>query len=269
MAEYHSIPASTPSDGNAFMSAAARDPYPLVKEHVQSSVKILIEDFDRWKELLASTNVAKGTAFTDLNTSLTNLTAKIDTDLNRLRQTVNAVENNRARFSYIDDRELEGRNTFLNEMQIVVDDCRRTMNSQKTREKIERDKKQLDDKKRQKDQSQFAALERENIRVNQQFVDHQQESIMKMHEEQDEVVDDMMVVLKRIGVMAGEMQDELVTQHQMINQINNRVDDVNDKAQMVINRIQKMLNTNDKGKLCAIAVLLVILIALIIVVFLF
>jgi hypothetical protein len=63
-------------------------------------------------------------------------------------------------------------------------------------------------------------------------------------EEQDLVLEDMSVILKSIGVMAEEMQSEIADQGQMLAENNRKADDVNDKSQLVIARLQAMLNTN-------------------------
>ena len=63
-------------------------------------------------------------------------------------------------------------------------------------------------------------------------------------EDQDLVLEDMSVILKSIGVMAEEMQSEIADQGQMLAENNRKADDVNDKSQLVIARLQAMLNTN-------------------------
>ncbi len=58
------------------------------------------------------------------------------------------------------------------------------------------------------------------------------------------MLEDMSVILKSIGVMAEEMQSEIADQGQMLAENNRKADDVNDKSQLVIARLQAMLNTN-------------------------
>ncbi len=88
-------------------------------------------------------------------------------------------------------------------------------------------------------------------------------------QEQEVILEDMSTVLKSITVMAEEMKSEIEDQNVLLKQTNNQMDEVNDKSQIVINRLQQLLNTKDTGKLCVIGVLLAVLIVLCIIVFFF
>lgn len=253
----------------ASAASAARDPFGILKDSIQDSMKVLMSDFDRWKEVLQTSNTANHKEFPTLQKKVEDGLNKIDATLEKGFKILGAIKKDRTRFAHIDDRELVSRETFLNEMDVIVKDTRQSLTSSRTQEKIESDRKKADEKKKQAKESKFAGLEREAQRQNQGFIDDQHSQIQLAHKEQDEVLENMSSVLKSIGVMADEMKVELEDQNQLLTQVNNQADEVNDKAQIVINRLQQLLNTNDKGKLCAIGVLLIILIALIVVVFFF
>ena len=75
-------------------------------------------------------------------------------------------------------------------------------------------------------------------------IDKKRKQVQLAREDQDLVLEDMSVILKSIGVMAEEMQSEIADQGQMLAENNRKADDVNDKSQLVIARLQAMLNTN-------------------------
>jgi hypothetical protein len=110
---------------------------------VQDLIGTLSVDFDKWKEFLETTNTASNKEFAPLTQSIKVAIKKLSIDLNDLSQTIDIVTANRQRFRDIDDKELDSRKKFVNDMKALVSDYEETLASVRTKSKLERDAREV------------------------------------------------------------------------------------------------------------------------------
>jgi len=243
-------------------SLPARDPFYVVKEKVQELTTTLSTDFDRWKELLETTNTASHKDFAPLTQSVKVTLKKLNIDLNDLAQTIEIVSANRQRFKDIDDKELDSRKRFVNDTKSTVQEYEDTLGSVRTKSKLERDsREQLYAKENSQRKS---AKEREREREGNDFVDAKAQSQQQVERQQDEVLDDMTHALDRLGAMAGTIKTTLGEQNEMLKEFDNEMDRTQGAMGKVMRKIDKLLGQSDSGRLCCIFFLFVIVCVLII-----
>jgi len=89
-----------------------QDPFYVVKEEVLQSLQGVTTLYDRWKELLDTTNTASNEEFKWTTNELKSGLRSIEWDITDLEETVGIVENNQAKFK-IDNQELQTRKQFI------------------------------------------------------------------------------------------------------------------------------------------------------------
>jgi len=89
-----------------------QDPFHLVKEEVQQTLTGINALYDRWKDLLTTTNTAENEEFTWTQNELKEQLKNIIYDLGDLDETIRIVESNVAKYK-LDDEELQIRKSFI------------------------------------------------------------------------------------------------------------------------------------------------------------
>jgi len=243
-------------------SGAPRDPFYVVKEKVQDLMASLLVDFDRWRELLETTNTATHGDFAPLTQAVKVAVKKLTIDLNDLSQTIRIVSENRLRFKDIDDKELETRRKFVNDMKARVEEYENTLNSTRTKGKLERDAR--DAVFARDDQAKKSAKEREREAVGNDFVSNHAQAQGQIHAQQDVVLDDMHGAIQRLGDISGNIKVELDVQNEMLKEFDDEMGEAQSNMTKVLKKVDKLLGKSDTGRLCCILILFVIVIVLII-----
>jgi len=222
----------------------------------------LSTDFDRWKELLETTNTASNKDFAPLTQSIKVTIKKLNIDLNDLSQTIEIVSANRTRFKDIDDKELDSRKRFVNDTKGAIQEYEETLNSVRTKSKLERDaREQVFAKENAQRRS---AKEREREREGNDFVEGKHQAQQQVHKEQDQVLDDMSHALDRLGAMAGTIHTGLQEQNAMLQELDEDIDKTQGTMNKVMRKMDKLLGQSDSGRLCCIFFLFVVVCVLII-----
>jgi len=237
-----------------------RDPFYVVKEKVQDLIGKLSVDFDRWKELLETTNTSTSKEFANVQQSVKVAIKKLNIDLNDLSQTTDIVSKNRVRFKEISDVELDSRKKFVNDMKAVVEDCVETLTSDRTLRKIENDKREVliaRDK-------QTTGFNKEMVREGDDFVDKKQSEQLMVEKKQDLLLDDMSAALARLGDVSDTINLELQSQTKSIEEFHEEIDETQDRMNIVMRKIDKLLKTSDRGRIVCIIFLIVVMIGLLI-----
>ena len=103
-------------------------------------MKQLRIDFERFKELLSTTNTATNQDFASAHKGLREGIIAVKADMQDLKKTVQIVEANRAKFRTIDDVELDRRKKFINDTDQTVQEIVDTLKSERTKKKLAEDK---------------------------------------------------------------------------------------------------------------------------------
>jgi len=181
----------------------------------------------------------------------------IRADLDDLAQTIKIVEDNRIRFKDIDDSELNGRKKFVNDMKAKVQTIDETLNSQRTKKKIEKDDREnllgATNGRRT-----TTGLDRERKQDTNDYIEDRRNQTQALVGKQDEVLDDMSHALGRLGDVATVINTELKDQNQILQEFDGEMDESIGTMGMVMGKVTRLLNKSDKGRLCCIIFLIVV-----------
>lgn len=241
-----------------------RDPFHVVKERVQDRIKQLSIDFTAWKEALNTTNTYTNPQFKPLTQNIKVALKAISADLRDLDQTIKIVEQNRDKFRDISDHELSQRKKFVNETKAYVQEVVSTLQSPRTKGKIERDQNEALTRPAT-ELSTFGSgrgMQAEYEREAAAFIEEKRLQQQQLEEQQDVVLDDMAAALERLGVMSHDIQRELREQERELEALHGEVDEANTQMQIVLKKIHKLLGTSNNGKLCCILILFITAVAL-------
>jgi len=157
-----------------------QDPFYVVKEEVLQSLQGVTTLYDRWKELLDTTNTASNEEFKWKTNELKSGLRSIEWDITDLEETVGIVENNQAKFK-IDNQELQTRKQFIQSTKSKIQVIKEDMQNTRTRGKMENDQRNMLVQKRSSSDK-FSRLQNELEKDNDDFVQGQsqrQEHIIK------------------------------------------------------------------------------------------
>jgi len=246
---YQDVPKSAP--------AARRDPFYVVKEKVQIRATKLTDEYDRWKDIFATSNTGSNSEFEQLTQSIKMTIKSVKIDLNDLQQTIAIVESKRARFKDIDDAELDSRKQFVNDMRAMTQTCEETLTSDRTLSKIKTDKR----KNNRRDLFDTTSSSDVSLHMGGEGRDYKQNQ-KQMEEKQDVILDDMMGALERLGDIGGTINVELTAHNKTIQELDEDVEKGMGSMGVVMGKMTKLLGTSNKGKLCCILFLFLLAVVL-------
>jgi len=232
-----------------------KEPFYVVKEHVQGTAERLQQNYHLWKEALDSGSSTD--EFEKLSKDVKKDIGKIKRDLQTLAKTISAVEINRSKFPGVTDAELASRSQFVNEMSSIVREMEVTLNSPVTKKKLDQDKRGL--LLAEEDRSQRTKEHRSDM---DNYVDEQRQSQLLIETKQDIVLDDINDALTRLGYVADGISKELKQQEVLLDEVTGEVDQANSSMQKALNKMDKLLGKSDKGRICCIIILLIVAVAL-------
>ncbi|CAG9333776.1 unnamed protein product [Blepharisma stoltei] len=85
--------------------------------------------------------------------------------------------------------------------------------------------------------------------------------------QQDEQLDEISEIAKRLYIQANTINQELQDQNVMLRKLDSEVDDNIEKMNFVMKKLAKLMKTNDSKTLCTIMILMVVLVVLFVLVF--
>jgi len=248
-----------------------QDPFYVVKEEVQQSVNGITALYDRWHELLKTTNTAQNDEFKWTTNQLRTGIKSIEWDLQDLEETIGIVESNRQKFK-LEQAEVESRKKFISETQYVIKKMKEELNNTQTKGKMDND--QRDALMRTKPSAtrggddRFAALDEAVRSDNDSFIQNQGQLQDQIIRQQDQDLDSLHVVVNTLGEMGHAIGDELSTQQRMLEDLEGGVDRTSGRLEGVMRRVNKLLDsTSDRVQWCVVIVLILILVGLIVIVF--
>ena len=216
-------------------------------------------DFSRWESLSS-----RSADYSSLAASLRQQVSAIDTDCKDLAQTCVIVEQNRARFPSISDAELASRRAFVSSsvstLSLYSDALRRAQ--QRLQADARRDLMPASGPSRFSSAAHTSAgREQDDVVAS---ASQQQQSLIK---QQDVVLEDMDAALARLGNISNDINAELVEQDAMLNEMDSQMDEAQGNFSVVLKKMDKMLMTSDRGRICCILALFAVAVILLIIIF--
>jgi len=240
------------------------DPFYVFREDLTRKLCLVDEGLKRYLNVIHDTDTAVNThEVKDVKKQLKRHIKNAEATLSDLSMTVNLVESERERFGHIDDGELYDRRTFVQTSRERIGKCKREMSSETVKSKTLADERAMAARR----VGDMGARTKEEQEATEFVVDTRAQAQMMMHQ-QDEALDDLDVAVSRVGVMAGEIHEEIGHQNKMLSELDEDLADAEEKLGMVMGKLAKLLKTKNKCQLGTILVLcLVALILLFLVIY--
>ena len=238
---------------------ASRDPFYAVKDKVQASLTKARADFSRFDSL--STRSAD---YATLLAQLRQQVTAIETDVKDLAQTIVIVETNRVRFTSISDDELNSRKGFVDATKATLATYTSTLRS--AQNKLNNDNRK--DLMPAAGPSRFSsAAQSSGSREQDDFVSSSQQQQQTLIRQQDVVLEDMDAALARLGNISNDINAELVEQDAMLNELDDGMDEAQGNMNIALKKMDKLLKTSDRGRICCIVGLFFLAVLLLILIF--
>ena len=169
-----------------------------------------------------------------------------ESTLRDVHATVQAVENDRGKFTHINDSELFERRTLVETSRSRIQHAKGEMNAEKVRKKIFATEKQ-NAIKRYGDGMLGAKndLELQNT----DFILNNQTQSRMMINEQDETLDDLGDAVARVGEMAEQIGEEIGHQNVMLENLDQDMTNAEDEMGLVMGKMAKFIGTKDRWQL--------------------
>jgi len=243
-----------------------QDPFYVVKEEVLQSLQGVTTLYDRWKELLDTTNTASNEEFKWTTNELKSGLRSIEWDITDLEETVGIVENNQAKFK-IDNQELQTRKQFIQSTKSKIQVIKEDMQNTRTRGKMENDQRNMLVQKRSSSDK-FSRLQNELEKDNDDFVQGQSQRQEHIIKEQDDHLDTLSVTVGRLKDMGSTIGSTIQETTSLVEELNVEVDKTDSGIRGAMNRVNKLLDsTKDSTQWCIIIFLILVLIGLIVLIF--
>merc|ERR1712130_157728 len=143
-------------------------------------------------------------------------------------------------------------------MQEIVNDVVETLSSERTKKKIESDRK-----KQNKSSTKETLFSRQVNRENAHYVEAKQGEQKCLHEQQDAVLDDMSAILSRLDERSRHIEGELIEHNMLLDEMDGNMDEANQRLKTVISKTEKLLGKSNRGKYTCILMEVMIIIILI------
>jgi syntaxin 6 len=167
--------------------------------------------------------------------------------------TVRMVESNREQFVHvINDTELRSRKNFVVASTDRIQQVKNRMNSDDIKAKLDTDEKR---------KAKAAAAAQSIPKLNQQdeeFVQYNNMKAQALIKQQDQTLDELDHAVVRVGRMAETIQDEIGQQNKMLQEVDEDMDDAQQKLGFVTGKLSKMLKTKNKWQIWTIILLALI-----------
>lgn len=231
-----------------------QDPFYAFKGELDDRLNQASGKFQKWKQLLETTNTATSREFKSINRSLCRDVDGIIRELNELeRIAIKTVEKQRNKFAYIDDAELGNRKKYVSATRYKVRQMKETMSGPQTSGKIEQDKRLilLGRDKKPRGEAQVNPYQSGN----KDFLQRQSEDTKRVFQEQDQVLDVLEGGVGNLNNMAIDIGKELDEQNRLLNEFGEDVDEFNTRFGALGIGMQKLLKTNNNCYLAMICFL--------------
>lgn len=242
------------------MSRAEVDPYYSVRDHVQSQIERVKVKYEKFKDLVMNTDTSASGEFKELRKTLVKDLRAVDKDLKGLREAVETVDKNRAKFMHIKDAELSARKKFVEEAQQSISAIKSGIDSSSVRRKIEED--ELRAKRDSYDETSAALISGIN-QENSRFIKDQKLQVKKSIQDQDRSIEQLGTAVDRLGEIGRTINTEVKEQTILLDKLETEIDEASTRMGQVEQALGKLLKTKDSCQIWTVVILALILIILI------
>lgn len=173
--------------------------------------------------------------------------------------TVQAVENNRNKFSHVDDSQLFERKALVDTSRGRIQHAKEEMNSDSVKNKQFMDER---NKAVRRSGDGLLGATNDEERQNTAFIMDNQAQTSLLMQEQDETLDELGEVVNRVGEMAGAISEEIGHQNKMLDDLDQDMTNAEEELGLVMGNLAKLLKTKDPWQLRTIMCLSLVVVIL-------
>merc|ERR1719483_98067 len=234
------------------------DPYEVQKRTTESELFHLQNDFETWQTLLETTNTAKSNKFNTVTQSVKRQMKTVQKSLKELDE-LNTKRNDR--ISNLSEEDIEQRKKYITDTQALLQNMKDKIRSPRTKLKVEKNRQELLNERNSAFRSAISsdADERNGER---RLRDYEQSQQM-VHKEQDDILEDMLSSIQKLGMMGDVISHELHEQNELIDEIDDDMDAAQDRLTRMTLRLDRILGHSDSKKWCLIIALSIVLMIMI------
>jgi t-SNARE complex subunit (syntaxin) len=160
--------------------------------------------------------------------------------------TVQAVENDRKKFSHVDDAQLFERKALVDTSRGRIQHAKDEMNSDFVKNKQFMDER---NKAARRSGDGLLGATNDEERQNTAYIMDNQAQTSLLMQEQDETLDELGEVVARVGDMAGAISEEIGQQNKMLNELDQDMTNAEEELGLVMGNLGKLLKTKDPWQL--------------------
>lgn len=240
----------------------SEDPFYVFREDLFRKLDLVEESLTEYLRIVQQTDTAVNThALKDAKKQLKRHMKHAESTLQDVKMTVTLVESQPEKFSHISSSELYERRSLVTTSQERLARTKQEMNSPAVKQKMlndERNKVMRRAAAHQADSAAASEGEKENTAF---LADSAARTSLLMHQ-QDETLDELDEAVTRVGHMAENIHDEIGLQNQMLEEMDDDLQDAEEKLGLVMGKLAKMLKTKDKCQLGTILMLIAVMVVL-------
>eukprot|EP00968_Pinguiococcus_pyrenoidosus_P022932 scaffold3474_cov246-Pinguiococcus_pyrenoidosus.AAC.7 len=179
--------------------------------------------------------------------------------LNDLEMTVRSVERDRTNFAHIDDEELQARKLFLAGLRARISTVETDVDSGEIKARLDRDEQEA--LKLYRPSGSLGAVNQGEM-ANTEYIHDQQAHTQLQMRQQDETLVELGESVDRVGLMAGQINEELVDQNKMLDDFETDLDRAAEHMNFMMAKLAKLLKTKDHCQLWVVIILAIIIVVL-------
>lgn len=262
--------------------SSARDPFYSVKDKIQSQLSLIRLNVDNLHSLQPVSSSPPSSDYISCSKLLKSQLLTISIDLSDLSKTIQIVETHRDRFPQIDERELTSRRVFVDETKQLVNNYQQDV--KKAKQIIKEFNKTssasssssaastasgsaLDQRRAllgpSSSSTRFnSSIDQDAHRSRDDRVQSARQQQLQQRESEDAELITMEAALKRLENLAGDTSSVLKQHEHMLNEVDDEMTDAQNNMNTVLKKLDKLLKTSDKGRICCILILFAIAVLL-------
>lgn len=227
------------------------DPYFAIKEKLSKGLTDVEAGLSMWLTLVEKRNTATSPEFKSADKDMHKKLKKLQADTLKMETAcVTLPTNERAKFPNITDEDLMERRETVDSFKLKLSEMKQKMNNNEIRKKLKADRDEA--------HPEIAKKEKENTSF---LADHQQQQA-QIVQQQDRNLRELGQGVTRLQDIATTINVELDVQDKMLDDLDEDMDKAEEKMNIVMEGLAKLLKTRDTKQLCCIVVLVLILIIL-------
>lgn len=240
---------------------AATDPFYVFQEDLDRKIAVIDESLAEYLRVVHHTDTAvNAQELKDAKKQLKRSIKNAESTLKDVHMAVQLIENDRERFSHIDDTELYERRTLVQTSRDRMIRAKDDIQSKAVKAKLLADERAKALRRAATSDNLGARTDAE--RDNTDFIVDSQARASLLMQHQEDTLDELDVAVSRVGVMAESIHEEIGHQNKMLGEMEEDLADAEEQLGLVMGKLAKFLKTKDKWQLGTIVGLFLTMIVL-------